>query len=215
VQTSHAVPYFSQFESAHLVAEFVAGTLSAAKDPKWADSGAVSPEEYEFWAWRTCGLACLKMILAGRGLAVPPTVPLAEECTRAGGYVRHADHVDGLIYGPFADWIAERFDLKATVHQDLGFEEIAEMVHAGGLAMLSVHAWIRWPERAPADRGGHLVLVTGADEERLLINNPSGLPGQSQHYAPICRADLDRFSARRGMLIQPPVSATPAPEPSS
>lgn len=210
MQTSHAVPYLSQFESAHLVAEFIAGTLPTTEDPRWAESGAADPEEYAFWAWRTCGLACLRMILAHRGLPVPRTVPLAEECTRSGGYVRHADHVDGLIYGPFADWIAGEFEIKATVQEDLGFEEIADMVHAGGLAMLSVHTWIRWPDRTPDTRGGHLVLVTGADEGRLLIHNPSGLPEVSQQYAPIDREALGRFSARRGMLIQPPVTEPPA-----
>ncbi|MGH3168021.1 MAG: hypothetical protein ACRDN0_19320 [Trebonia sp.] len=36
----------------------VEGTLRGAQDPQWADSGARTPAEYEFWAGRTCGIAC-------------------------------------------------------------------------------------------------------------------------------------------------------------
>jgi hypothetical protein len=65
------VPYFSQWESAELAARFVDGSLPLAEDPRWAASGARPPAEYEYWAGKVCGLACLKMILAHRGLPVP------------------------------------------------------------------------------------------------------------------------------------------------
>jgi len=66
------VPYFSQWESPELAAEFIDGSRRAADDPRWADSGASTPEEYEFWSHKVCGLACLKMIMAWRGVPVPP-----------------------------------------------------------------------------------------------------------------------------------------------
>ena len=203
VRVRHEVPYLSQWESARLVGDFVTGRRSAAEDPKWADSGAADPREYEFWSWRTCGMACLRMVLAHRDQPVPRSVPLAEECTRAGGYVRHPDRVDGLIYRPFAEWVGDAFGIKATVHGDLPYDEIIEMVRGGGLAIISVHPWIRWPERVPPGRGGHLVLVTGAGSGHLLIHNPSGLYGQSQRHTRIGLDDLDRFYAGRGVLIHP------------
>jgi hypothetical protein len=203
VQTRHPVPYISQWESADLVEEIIAGSLLASQDPRWPDSGATTPAEYEFWSWRICGIACLRMVLAHRGDPVPPSVPLAEECTRAGGYVRHRDRVDGLIYAPFVNWITGRWGIKASVRGDLPHTDIAETVHAGGLAMISVHPWIRWPERTPPRRGGHLVLVTGAGPGHLLIHNPSGLPGQSQQDARIGQATLDRFYAGRGVVFHP------------
>jgi hypothetical protein len=204
VQTRHPVPYYSQWESAELVGEFIEGVLSASADPRWASSDASSPQEYEFWSWRTCGIACLRMVLAHRGMAVPAAVPLAEECAAAGGYVRHPDRVDGLIYAPFVAWIAERFGIKATVRAELPVAEISERVHDGGLAMISVHPWIRWLDRTPPKAGGHLVLVTGAGPGHLLIHNPSGLPGHSQQHARIALDALNRFYAGRGVLIDPP-----------
>jgi hypothetical protein len=201
VQTRHAVPYFSQWESADLVAEIIAGSLLASHDPRWAESGAATAAEYEFWSWRICGMACLRMILAHRGDPVPRSVPLAEECTRAGGYVRHPNRVDGLIYSPFANWIADRWGIKATVRAELPHTDIAETIHAGGLAIVSVHPWIRWPERTPPRRGGHLALITGAGPGHLLVHNPSGLPGQSQEHARVDLATFDRFYAGRGVLV--------------
>ncbi|MFC7619687.1 hypothetical protein [Microlunatus sp. GCM10028923] len=119
---THNVPYYAQYESAELIPALIAGTSSAADDPRWRDSGAESREEYAFWAPRTCGVACLRMI-------------------------RHAE------------------------------------------------------TEAPPSRGGHLVLAVGADEEGLLIHNPSGLPGVSAQSAEVSWARLAAFYAGRGVLL--------------
>jgi len=42
--TTHHVPYYSQWESADLVPEFVTGARESADDPLWQKSGAASPE---------------------------------------------------------------------------------------------------------------------------------------------------------------------------
>jgi hypothetical protein len=86
---------------------------------------------------------------------------------------------------------------------DLPVGDITDHVHAGGRAMISMHRWIRWPERTPPSRGGHLVLVTGAEPDQPLLHNPSGLPGHSQQHAHVTLDDLDRFYAGRGLLIHP------------
>jgi hypothetical protein len=69
VQTSHAVPYLSQFESAHLVAEFIAGTLPTTEDPRWAESGAADPEEYA-----PIDREALGRFSARRGMLIQPPV---------------------------------------------------------------------------------------------------------------------------------------------
>jgi hypothetical protein len=74
----------------------------------------------------------------------------------------------------------------------------------------SVHPWVRWPDRIPPDRGGHLVLVTGRHGDQLILNNPSGLPGTSQHAARIALADFARFYAGRGIVITRPGQVGPA-----
>ncbi|MFZ3500437.1 C39 family peptidase [Streptomyces sp. 5.8] len=196
----HAVPYYSQWESAALVPEFVAGA-DAARDPLWAGSGAGSPEEYAFWAPRMCGVACLRMVLGSLGLPVPPSVELVKELCGAGAYVRDGDAVQGLIYQPFAEYVNARWGLDARSEPRLDHGSIRDALAGGGVAMLSVHWSIRSPAAAPGPRGGHLVLAVGATEDAVLVHNPSGFPDGTQQYAPVPWADLDLFYAGRGILL--------------
>jgi hypothetical protein len=194
------VPYFSQWESAELVPRFLDGTLRAAQDPRWAASGAATPQEYEFWATRVCGLACLKMILASCSLPVPPTLTLVGQAVRWGAYVRDGDHVAGMIYQPFADWVSSEFGLIAKVMPELPLE-IVQAATARAPVIASVHPSIRWPDSNPPERGGHLVLVTGTAGGMIRLHNPSGLPGASQRDALIAPSAFERFFAGRGLLI--------------
>ena len=191
------MPYFAQWESAELVPAFLDGTLRAAQDPRWAASGAASPREYQFWARRVCGLACLKMILAARSFPVPPMMRLVEDAVRWGAYVRDGDSVAGMIYQPFADWVGAEYGLIAKVLPDLP-AELVESASPQAPVIASVHSWIRWPDRVPPARGGHLVLVTGTAGGLIRLHNPSGLPGVSQQDALISPADFGRFFAGRG-----------------
>jgi hypothetical protein len=143
------------------------------------------------------------MILAHRGQDVPAAVPLAKQCAQAGGYLVYPDKVDGLFYWPFADWIKAQFGIFATVWPDLPATTITKSILDGGLAIISVHSSIRSAQCHPPVRGGHLVLVTSADDEGITFHNPSGLPGQSQENASIGWPTLSRFYAGRGITIQP------------
>lgn len=192
------VPYVSQFASPGRLAELLDGSLPAECDPAWASTGASDPGHYAFWAWRMCGMACLKMVLEARGTECPPLVPLAEECAGHGGYVVHADRVDGLIYAPFAEWVGHRFGLAVEVRTDLDADAVAGLVAAGRPVIASVHPSIREPGGpAPERRGGHLVLVFGVlDDGSLVLHNPSGRPGTR-----VTRADFAKFFAGRGMVV--------------
>lgn len=199
---THPVPYYSQYESAALIPDLIAGTRTAADDPLWPKSGADSREEYAFWAPRMCGVACLRMALDYWGHPVPPSVPLVRDLCEAGAYIRDGDSVKGLIYRPFADHVHARWGLLARAEPDLTTDAIRRQLADGGLALISVHKTIRHAETTePPSRGGHLVLAIGATEEALLIHNPSGLPGISQEYAPVPWARLAAFYAGRGVLL--------------
>jgi hypothetical protein len=198
----HEVPYFSQWESRELVAAFLDGSLRARQDPRWRASGAASAEEYEFWSWQTCGVACLRMALAYWRRIVPPSVPLAMECTEAGAYVRDGDSVQGLIYAPFARYVRSRWSLQADSRPVLSIDEVVTWLCDRGLVIISVGGEIRHPHTTPARRGGHLVLAVGATPRHLLIHNPSGLPGASQQFAEVAWTDLPRFYAGRGVVIR-------------
>ncbi|MFF2524225.1 C39 family peptidase [Streptomyces liangshanensis] len=199
----HRVPYYSQWESAALVAEFVSGVRGAAEDPLWLKSGADSAEEYAFWAPRMCGMACLRMALDHWGHEVPPSVPLVREALEAGAYVRTEEQVKGLIYAPFARWVARRWGLYAEVRPELAVGDIGAEVARGHVVLLSVHKSIRTLDPVPPQRGGHLVLAVGTDSEGVFLHNPSGLPGRSQEFHHVLWVDLDRFFAGRGVVLGP------------
>ncbi|MFJ8013865.1 C39 family peptidase [Streptomyces sp. NPDC096339] len=201
VATSHHVPYFAQWESAALVPDFISGASSAADDPLWESSGADSAEEYAFWAPRMCGMACLRMALGYFGHRVPASVPLVREALAAGAYVRDGDQVQGLIYAPFAAWVASRWDLFAEAKPQLSVEQVDTELSRGRLVLLSVHKTIRTLDPEPAERGGHLVLAVGSGPDHITIHNPSGFPGHSQEFHQVPRSDLPRFFAGRGVVL--------------
>ncbi|MEV5988497.1 C39 family peptidase [Streptomyces sp. NPDC052051] len=204
ISVSHDVPYSSQWESAALVPDLLSGRVKAEDDPLWRRSGADTAADYAFWSWRICGMACLRMALEHWGLESPGLVTLAREFLDAGAYVRRADGdgVEGLIYAPFAERVAKRWDIEAEVHGRLAPEEIPDLLGDGKLVMLSVHPSIREPHTAPPSRGGHLVLAVGCSPTHLRIHNPSGLPGVSQRFAEVPWEVLPRFFAGRGVALR-------------
>lgn len=195
-------PFYGQWESAGRIGEILAGTLRAADDPLWPRSGAAGAADYQRWAEHLCGVACLRMALAARGITPPRAFDLARELTHRGGYVLQPNgDIRGLIYAPAVAWLRDVTRLAAEVRVDVTTEAIAATVRDGGLFIASVHPAIR---RAGADapsRGGHLVLVFGAEGDVLRFNNPSGDTLASQHDARLPVADFGRFFAGRGIAL--------------
>lgn len=109
------VPYFSQWESADLAPELVAGTATLREDPLWRASGAVTQDEYIEWANHVCGMACLKMVLAARLGRVEPTLTLARLATRYGAYEVGPQNIRGMIYAPFVAMLSAEYGLAAEV----------------------------------------------------------------------------------------------------
>lgn len=203
ITPARTVPYVCQFASPELVPALISRALAPEDDPAWAESGATSPEEYAWWCRRVCGTACLRMALVHWRGEAPGTVELAHECVAAGAYLVDGDQVQGLIYAPFAVYARERWGLDPTVETALDHSQVRAHLDAGRLPMLSVHPSIRTLDPEPPARGGHLVLAVDHDAEALYVNNPSGFPG-TQHYARVPWSALDRFFARRGVVLSNP-----------
>jgi hypothetical protein len=200
---SREVPFFSQWESPGMTLPVLAeGALALLRDPLWRNSGAETVEDYARWAVNVCGMACLKMILAARG-EIHPTLELARACTAYGGYVvSEADgSIKGLIYAPFVTFVAERFGLAAQTMTNLDIAAFPELLSKHQFFIASVSSGIRWPEREPPSKGGHLVLVTAASLAEVRFHNPSGHDPRSQANATLPLASFDRFFANRGIAV--------------
>lgn len=196
-----AVPYFCQWESAHLAGEIIRKELDLADDPAWGGSGARDQQEYARWASHVCGMACLKMVLAARTGHAHPTLELARRSLPYGAYVEEPDGgIKGLIYAPFVRYVADVFGLRAEVRVDLPAAALPALMAQAEYFMASVHPWVRWPSRQPPKKGGHLVLVTRATADTVTFHNPSGEPGAQADVA-LPLAEFDRFFAGRGVAI--------------
>jgi len=200
---AQSTPYFSQWETPEMTLPVLAeGPTALLRDPLWASSGATTVEEYALWANNICGIACLKMILASRGRA-HPTMELARACTAHGGYVVSQDggSIKGLIYAPFVEYVREAFGLKAEVITQLPTAGIADLLLRHPFFIASVNSGIRWPDREPPSKGGHLVLVTAAARGTVRFHNPSGHTRETQENVTLSVNDFDRFFANRGIAI--------------
>lgn len=195
------IPYRGQWESAPLIGSFLAGG-DAAADPLWARSGAETAAEYARWAEHLCGVACLRMVLAARGVEVTAFGAMRALLAR-GGYVEDADGaIRGLIYAPAVAWLAQAHGVAARIILDLDAAAVPALLEEG-LFIASVHPAIRDPRSAAPGQGGHLVLVHGVTPDgALVLHNPSGDQPQNQADARADLADFARFFAGRGILVE-------------
>jgi hypothetical protein len=199
-----APPYYCQWESPDLVRAIVRGQILASEDPAWAASGAASPEEYEWWGQRMCGVACLRSVLGARGVSSPPTVTLAQALLAAGAYQRRDDGgLDGLIYAPFVRYLGAVWSIDASVATTLSVNDLVCFVTTGATVIASVSPQIRRPEVIPPNRGGHLVLVHTIADGALILHNPSGDTPASQANARVTIEQFATFFAGRGIIIGP------------
>ncbi|MEI9431355.1 C39 family peptidase [Mesorhizobium sp. Cs1299R1N3] len=197
-----AVPFFSQWETPDMTLAVLADGAEAAlrRDPLWQGSGAATLDEYAVWAANVCGMACLKMILATRGQIVP-TIELARRCTGYGGYVVNEGSIKGLIYAPFVTFVKQEFGLDAEVMTNVAAADVPGILARSRFFIASVSSSIRWPEREPPSKGGHLVLVTAASDDGFRFHNPSGHTNATQADAVLAPTDFDRFFANRGIAV--------------
>ena len=200
-RTGATPSYRAQWESPALIPEFLAGR-DAVTDPLWPNSGAKDVAEYALWCEHLCGSACLQMALGALGHDIPPIHGIRRGVEAEGGYVVQPDGgIRGLIYAGAVAWLAGQ-GIAARIVLDLPAEGIAPLLEGGRLFIASVHPWVRWPDREPPARGGHLVLVFGAAPDGALrFHNPSGDTPATRADACLPPEAFGRFFAGRGILI--------------
>lgn len=199
-------PFHGQWESRDLIGAILAREIRAADDPLWAQSGARDAEDYDRWSWHLCGTACLRMALAGLGIAPPPLLPLARRLAALGGYVEQEDGwIRGLIYAGAVALLEQDYGIAAEIVLDSPAGAIPALLDGAAGYIASVHPGIR--DRCggdPPSRGGHLVLVYAADAGRVFFHNPSGDSRATQEGVAMPVAEFARFHADRGIRIAAP-----------
>ncbi len=197
-------PCFAQWESPELGRGFAADPASLALDPRWAASGARDVAEYARWAHHVCGMACVRMVLAARGLGAPPILELARAATARGAYVEEeGGGIRGMIYAPCVAWLREDWGVEAEVVTGIDARGIGRAMERAAFFIASVHPSIRTPGQPPPRRGGHLVLVLEAGPDAIVFHNPSGFDAATRCAVRLPAGDFDRFFAGRGIAIAP------------
>lgn len=152
------------------------------QDPRWAESGAASPAEYAYWVDRACGVACLKMSLEALGGPQRSLVAWAKLGLERGGYLIRpqpdgSSHEIGWVHSTLAE--LARASGFAAEARPATLAEIPLFLRQRRLVIASV-SYEAGDERLPITRrGGHLVVVRGADclggqPVAFYVNNPSG-----------------------------------------
>ncbi len=199
IKLPYQIPYYSQFASPELVHDIVNGLLSAREDPRWPEFGADSPEDYEYWAWKACGIAALKMAVEALGLPRRTMMDWIREALAAGGFI----HEENVAPGKPSGWIhsalarlATDSGIQADCAAPVDLPRLAAVIDNGGLVIASVSYELG--TAAPITRNrGHLVLAHGYSTvdsavEALLVNNPSG---RSPELRRNCWIPAARFAA--------------------
>jgi len=177
--------------------------VEAASDVKRHEFGFISDKQYEFWACRTCGLACFESYMRYLKLDLPHRAKLVEEAIAYGAYIVRPDGVDGLIYRPFINLIKDKYGISGRLMVGCSVEDVAKEVASGAMVMCSVSPEIRNPAAESARKGGHLVLVHGADDRHFRLHNPSGYSWNQENML-IEHGNFERFFAGRAIIL--PVS---------
>jgi hypothetical protein len=199
------IPYYSQWESPELVDSILARRFPARADPQWTNSGATSPEDYEYWSWNICGMACLKMVLGDIFHKRYRTIDLAKEAAKYGAYIPMEKEIQGLLYAPFCKFVAQVFGLRCSYYGFMTQKVIKYELSRGNYVIASVNPKIRDQGIGKVkNKSGHLVLISGYDErlKQFHIHNPSGYFQKSQSHYWLSYVDFANFFGHKGLVIK-------------
>ena len=199
IRLPYVVPYYAQIASLDLAEAIFVHGLDPVLDPRWAESGAATPQEYAYWVERACGVACLKMGVEALGGPNYPLVQWARMGVAQGGYLVRYDeqgdaHEVGWIHAALAQ-LARGVGLAAEARA-AGLAEILDLLRQGALVIASVSYEVGDDQRPVTRQGGHLMVVVGAESAgdgpvAFLVNNPSG---HGPAWQAAARVPAERFA---------------------
>lgn len=178
--------------------------------------GAQSVEEFNIWAWRDCGIACVKMILDSYNKTQGQTImSLTNEGVALGGYISRDTNgvlIDkGWLHLALVQLLRSH-GVPAVRKRWQTPEAIASNVLKNKKTIISVSIPQRrslsadgsYQAKPGAIFGGHLLLVTGVEIDRghvkgIYAHDPIGLEHyQSNTYIP--REILEKIYSNRSIV---------------
>lgn len=211
---SYPVPYVCQFASPELVRAFIFHEQPIESDPRWAEYGAHTPEEYAYWTQRSCGVVCVKMAVEAVTACPPePVMAWVQAGLAIGGYLTELrpDRLDrpvekGWKHAALAQLARDR-GCFAEMIAGLTPEDLAVQIRADRIVIASVSSELG-EDRPVTRNSGHLVVVIGAEVdakgvvEAIILHNPSGRTSDLQAAARIPAARFQRGFSGRGIVIE-------------
>ncbi|MDH5532862.1 MAG: C39 family peptidase [Candidatus Pacebacteria bacterium] len=164
--------------------------------------GAKDSKEFTFWAWRNCGIMCVKMIMEVKGKGKNNSIiDLTKEGIKFGGYITH-------LNGKFVDkgWfhhslaaLLNKYNINAKTKKWQTVDSVVNDILDNKLVILSVflpgRSYIKedgsFAAKKNAKYGGHLLLATGVKMngkkiEGIYAHDPRGLKNyQKDSWIPI------------------------------
>ncbi|MFS8158595.1 MAG: C39 family peptidase [Candidatus Roizmanbacteria bacterium] len=153
--------------------------------------GAKDAKEFTFWAWRDCGIACVKMILeaknTGKGKSM---MDLTREGIDLGGYILYEKErfVDKGWFHLGLAKLLKKYGVSSTIKKWQSIQSVTNDIFSNKMVILSVTV----PRRTSIKEdgsfqgknnkkpGGHLLLATGVEMDGKKIigiyaHDPRGL----------------------------------------
>jgi len=127
-------------------------------------------KEYSFWAWRSCAIADVAMILKSEGLFDGTLYELVCKALQMNGYVyrnRKGKFDIGWKHNVLSK-LLQSYGLKAKTVRCKNLIKIKTLLEEGKYVVLSVRS----------KSGGHMVLVKSIIGENIIYNNPSFFSGK-------------------------------------
>lgn len=192
--------YTSQFASPELAYDYIHNNYNGEEDPNWYVYGSEDSEEYAFWAPRSCGVICTKMIVDELGTnkekhTIMDMINLGIELGGYKLYNNRGEFIDlGWMHRPLVN-LGSYYNVHGGVSSHASIEELYFRIADNQVAIASVSPQIGERNSLILDKGGHLVVVYGMEWEQgkckyVFLNNPSGRYPELRSNA---RINADRF----------------------
>ncbi len=227
----YPIPYVCQFATPGLVHAFLYEGHPIERDPAWRSYGAHSPQEYAYWAVRSCGVVCVKMAVEGiTGASPRPVMDWIMAGLALDGYLTELrpDRPDrpvekGWKHAALAALAVSR-GCRAWLAAGLTLADVVSHLRQRCVVIASVTSELG--EDGPLTRSsGHLVVVYGAEIDpagtaaAVIVHNPSGRTAALQAGARIPAVRFMQGFSGRGIVIgaesadSAPTASTVPPRP--